>query len=386
MALHFSKEIFLTRQNHVCKMMQHKKLDALIMFRQESMYYLSGYDSFGYSFFQAMVLDAKGSLFLLTRAPDLRQAQHTSIIDDDDIYIWRDGDHRHPSYRLKDILQQKNMANLTFGVEYEAYGLTGANTKSLDEALTGFGNIIDASHLVSKIRLVKDEKEITYLKKAGSLGDHALETALPLIKAGGDEGDILSAMQGAILKAGGDYPANEFVIGSGRDALLCRYKSGRSVLQKNDQLTLEWAGVYRHYHAALMRTAVIGQPHNDHLFMFDVARNALLACEAMLRPGNFCHDVFMAHANVLDQAGLKNHRLNACGYAMGSTFAPMWMDWPMLHENNEVELKANMAFFIHIIIVNSETGHAQTLGRSSVIQANRDNILLSRLPLELIQK
>ncbi len=49
-------------------------------------------------------------------------------------------------------------------------------------------------------------------------------------------------------------PANEFIIGSGRDALLCRYKSGRRKLSKRDQLTLEFAGVYRHYHAAFMRT------------------------------------------------------------------------------------------------------------------------------------
>lgn len=33
-------------------------------------------------------------------------------------------------------------------------------------------------------------------------------------------------MQGAVLAGGGDYPANEFIIGSGADALLCRYKAG----------------------------------------------------------------------------------------------------------------------------------------------------------------
>ena len=45
------------------------------MFRQESMYWLTGYDTFGYVFFQTLVLDNKGNIILLTRAPDLRQAQ-----------------------------------------------------------------------------------------------------------------------------------------------------------------------------------------------------------------------------------------------------------------------------------------------------------------------
>ena len=65
-------------------------------------------------------------------------------------------------------------------------------------------------------------------------------------------------MQGAVFKGGGDYPGNEFIIGSGPQALLVRYAAGRRKLDPQDQLTLEFAGVYRHYHACLMRTIVIG--------------------------------------------------------------------------------------------------------------------------------
>ena len=36
--------------------MKDQKLDALLMFRQESMYWLTGYDTFGYVFFQTLVL------------------------------------------------------------------------------------------------------------------------------------------------------------------------------------------------------------------------------------------------------------------------------------------------------------------------------------------
>ena len=68
------------------------------------------------------------------------------------------------------------------------------------------------------------------VEKAAELSDAALDAALPLIKTGGDEADILAAMQGAIFAGGGDYPANDFVIGSGPDALLVRYKSGRRKL------------------------------------------------------------------------------------------------------------------------------------------------------------
>ena len=53
MALHFSKKEFSTRKENVLKKMKEQDLDALLLFRQESMYWLTGYDTFGYVFFQA---------------------------------------------------------------------------------------------------------------------------------------------------------------------------------------------------------------------------------------------------------------------------------------------------------------------------------------------
>ena len=80
MALHFSKNEFLDRKAKVLQLMEIQNLDGLLMFRQESMYWLTGYDTFGYVFFQTLILDKKGNTILLTRAPDLRQAQNTSNI------------------------------------------------------------------------------------------------------------------------------------------------------------------------------------------------------------------------------------------------------------------------------------------------------------------
>ncbi len=60
MALHFSKEEFAERQYRTIEQLKNQQLDGLLMFRQESMYYLSGYDSFGYVFFQCLYLDADG--------------------------------------------------------------------------------------------------------------------------------------------------------------------------------------------------------------------------------------------------------------------------------------------------------------------------------------
>ena len=165
-------------------------------------------------------------------------------------------------------------------------------------------------------------------------------------------------------------------------ALLCRYQSGRRKLADVDQITLEWAGVYRQYHAAMMRTVLTGKATDRHKEMHAACEEALLACEARLVPGATMGEVYAAHAEVFDKAGLSAHRLNACGYSMGAHYAPCWMDPPMFYEGNSQVLAPNMVFFLHMICMDSESGCAMSLGRSSLVTAETPHIL-SNQPLEL---
>ncbi len=383
MALHFEHDEFAARLTRLTAAMQERKLDAVLLFAQESMYWLTGYDTFGFCFFQSLVVKADGSMVLLTRSADLRQARHTSIIDN--IVIWADRDNANPAFDLRNLLNDLGLLGMKIGIEYQTHGLTAANGRKLDEQMTTFGAISDFSGVIDGLRSIKSAAEMEKVRRAAELGDDAFERALPLIKAGADEGKILAAMHAAIFEGGGDYPANEFIIGSGPDALLCRYKAGRRKLDKNDQLTLEWAGVYNHYHAALMRTVVIGTPTPRHLELQAAAHEALLAVEETMKPGKTFGEVFAAHAAVMDDHGMVRHRLNACGYSLGARFTPSWMDMPMFYANNPVEVQSGMVLFAHMIIMDSETNTAMCLGRTSLIgQAAAEP--LSRLPLDLIVK
>jgi Xaa-Pro dipeptidase len=381
MALHFARPEYDRRIAATRAAMARQGLDGLLLFQQESMYYLTGYDTFGFCFFQCLYLGADGKLALLTRSADLRQARHTSIIED--IRIWTDAAGAKPAGELRSMLESLGCKGKRLGIETQSYGLTHFNGKQLDEALSGFVKLVEASDLVNMIRVVKSPAELRYVRKAGELGDAALKAAVRKTKAGADEGEILAAQQAAVFAGGGDYPANEFIIGSGRDALLCRYKSGRRKLSKRDQLTLEWAGVYRHYHAALMRTLIVGKPMKQHLAMDAACREALAAVEEQLKPGRTAGDVFAAHARVMDEHGMRNHRLNACGYSLGAKFTPSWMDSPMFYQGNPVEIQPGMVFFAHMILMNSEAGSAYCLGRTYIIGEKRPEPV-SKAPLGMI--
>jgi Xaa-Pro dipeptidase len=358
--IHVSAAELAARRARLLDALAAQKLDGVLLFAQESDYWLTGYDTFGFCFFQCLYVAADGRTALLTRSADLRQAQRTSNIAD--IRIWKDGAAAEPARDLRRMLDDLG-AGRRLGVEFDATGLTHARGRALEAALAGY-ELVDVSALVPALRVRKSAEELVFVREAARLSDLADHAAAEATRAGADEGEILAEMHRVIFAAGGDYPGNEFIIGSGGDALLCRYKSGRRRLDADDQLTLEFAGVSRHYHAAIMRTHVIGRPRPLHESYHAAARAALDACAAELTPGRTAGDVFAAHARTLDAHGLSRHRLNACGYALGARFTPSWMDAPMFYENNPHVLGPDEVYFLHMILMDSDSETAMCLGRT----------------------
>lgn len=378
--LHFEPQEFDGRLQRLKAEMANRKLDAMLLFAQDSMYWLTGYDTFGYCFFQCLVVKADGEMRLLTRSADLRQARHTSNIET--VVVWRDRAGANPALDLRDLCDEMGLLGSRIGIEWATHGLTAAAGQLVQDKLGAFATLVDASDLVPGLRLVKSAAEIEHVREAARLGDAAFDAMLALVREGADEADLLHALQGEVLRLGGDYPANPFILGSGPDALLCRYKSGRRKLLGQDQLTVEWAGVKAQYHAPAMRTVIVGKPLIRHEELYAAAHEALLAAEAAMRPGSTFGDVFDAHARVMEEHKLAKHRLAACGYSVGARYAPSWMDPQMFYTGNPREIAPGMTLFAHMIVMDSDEGVAMTLGRTYLTTDGAPEPL-SSLPLEL---
>lgn len=380
--IHFSTEELAARRAAVAAELAERGLDGLLMFRQESMYYLTGYDTFGYVFFQCLYMGTDGeTLTLLTRTPDLRQARHTSVIED--IRLWYDAEDVNPADSLREILEEHGCQGGRLGIETDAYGLTGFELKRVESALSGFCELVEASDLVTRQRMVKSPAEIEYVREAARLADLGFDRVVEAAGPGAFEGDVLAALQGAIFEGGGDFPANEVIIGSGPRALLFRSAAGMRRMDPVDQLSLERAGSFRHYHAAMMRTMAVGEASDYQRRLHSAVREATEAMTEALTPGRPVGEVDDAHRRVLDDAGLREHRFAACGYSLGTTFSPNWMDRPMLYSGNPTLAEPGMVFFLHCIVTDSYRGVAMSLGQTCLVTDDGREVLSAR-PLDLI--
>ncbi len=340
-------------------------LDGVLLFRQESMYYLTGYDTSGYTMFQAMYCGVDGRIFLLTRSADRLQSAMTSVIED--IHVWEDRDGADPTADLKRVLKQYGCTGKRLGVEYHAYGLTGQCARMVDAALDGFCFTRDSSDLVRELRLVKSPAELDYVRKAGEISDRAWKVAVSGSVPGRFLGSVYGEMMHEIMSADGDPSASRWPMGSGEDALMVRYHTGKGHIGNDDQVQHEFAAAYRHYHAALMSVIVTGRPSAVQQDMFRACRDTLDACMDALRSGNTVGQVYQAHVDGLTTAGYGHAALKACGYSMGISYPPTWMDWPMIWRDHPDLLQPGMVFFIHMILLDDSTGLAMSLGETAIV-------------------
>jgi len=380
MVLHFERDEFTRRIAAARASLARERLDALILTAQESLYYLTGFDTSGFVFFQCAVLLCDASeITLLTRRPDLEQARRTSIIDD--VRLWWDREGADPTVELKAILEEKGLKGCSVGIELRSFGLTADNYELIRRRLEGWCRLGDASHLVRELRLVKSAAEIAYVRRAAELADHSLLAMLAEARPGAFEGAIAAAGCVPILVGGGDPAPSGPVLGSGERALLVRSAAGFRHLDPVDQLTLEFAASYRHYCACLMRTVGIGTPNPAQREMFEVTREAIAAMTAAARPGCPLGSINDAHQRVYDRAGYAQARMGACGYALGARFRPTWMDVPpMLYSGNPTPAAPGMVLFVHAILIDAPRNLAMSLGHSILVTANGCEVLSKLTP------
>ena len=380
-ALHFEVGELHDRIAAARAELRRRGLGALLIFAQESHFYLTGYDSTGYLFFQCAVLTADDQpIVLLTRRPDLQQARETSILGD--VRIWYNTEGVNPAEDLRTILEEKGLEGERIGIELDTYGLTGASLMQVRRALAGWPELEDASDLVRGLRVVKSAAEIAYVREAGRLADRALLAMLDSARPGRLDTEISAAGLSEILKGGGDVPPAGPLVNSGRRALYGRSVCGAHRLEAVDQVTIEFAATFRRYNACIMRTAAVGRAEPRHREMFAVVREALGAMTEAATPGRPLGEIDDAHRAVFDRAGHRTNRFSACGYSLGATYRPSWMDVPpMLYSGNATPARPGMVLFLHAMLADAERGLAMSAGHTILITDGGREVL-SELPLD----
>lgn len=388
MAFSGAPSLPFTREEHDARIarlraeLRRRDLAAMLVFAQESHFWLTGYDTGGWVFFQcALVTADETAIVLLTRRPDLLQARQTSIIED--IRLWWDSPTANPPTELKAILDERGLKGARIAVELNTHGLTGWNLWRLQKTLEGFCTLEDDDHLIRKLRLVKSPAEIAYMRQAGKLLDRSLEAVIAAARPGIMDGALTATYLKVVLEGGGDMPPNHPLFNSGARAVYGRGVSVPRLLEPIDQIIVEYPVAVRRYNAKTEWTILLGRATDKQRHMYATVRETLDRMTEIARPGTPLGKIFDVHADGLDAGGYKAARFGATGYSVGCTFPPTSMDVPpMIFHGNETVCEPGMTLFYHVMLGDPDTGYGMGVGHTLLVTEGAPE-LLTGLPSDL---
>ena len=273
---------------------QYRNSDSSFPFRQESnFYYLSGFCE-------------PASLIAITK----KDNKITSLIfvppKDKLKEIW-DGYRAGPIGAVKDFLFDKAYDNtqidemlpdILFGSDIVLYPIGKKN--GFDQKVINWTskaskkdrhskslNISDASSIIGNARLIKDDHEISLIKKACSISADAHIEAMKSVKGGDSEQFIESMYIHEFSKRGARYPAYNPIVAGGENACVLHYVENNQQLNNDDLLLVDAGCEYEMYAADITRTfPVSGKFSDEQLAIYKVVLDAMNAAIDMVKPGN----------------------------------------------------------------------------------------------------
>lgn len=326
-------------------------IDVLLITDPANMNYLSGYDGWSFYVHQILVLiiDEEQPIWI-GRGQDVNGAKVTTWLYHDNIIPYSDdyvqSTTKHPMDFVANILQEIGQAKRTIAVEKDSYYFTAMCFERLK---LGLPNALfkDGTNLVNRVRLIKSNQEIEYMRNAARIVERAMQTAINSIEAGVRECDVAANIYQAQISGteffGGDYPAIVPLMPSGKKTSTPHLTWSDDRYKDGDTVILELAGCYKRYHSPLARTLVIGQPSQQVSDLSNVVIEGLNAALDFVKPGVTCEEVETVWRKSIEKSGfIKDSRI---GYSMGLNYPPDWGEHTAsLRQGDKTILQPNMTF------------------------------------------
>lgn len=347
---------FQNRLDKVRDKMSEEGIDALVTTTPENIFYLTGYQTLGYWYFQALIVPMDKPPFIVLRGLENPNVHGRTYLAHSYPYM----DHEDPIERFRDAIVSFELHDKKLGVELHSYFLRNTEFAQAKKLLPDV-TFTDVSGMVEDLRKVKSGLEIENLKKAGRYTHMGIVAALQEAKIGNTENDIAAAFYKGSLDAGSHYMAVPPFVASGPRSYLAHATFMNRTLEPNEFILLEGAGAYNRYHAPCMRTIYLGKPLPWFLEIETILQEALSTAIKSMIPGVTAAEVDHINQKMIEKNHFGGKQTSRTGYSIGIAFAPDWGEGHIISlvEGENTVLKENMTFHVLSYIEIPESKHSK---------------------------
>ncbi|TQF66398.1 aminopeptidase P family protein [Rhodococcus spelaei] len=284
-------------------------VDALLVTDLLNIRYLTGFTGSN----AALVVDAR----------DAEGAEDRTVICTDGRYVIQVGEQVPDLRALIDrssapALVRMLTADPGIRVGFESHVVTV-------DALSGWQSVapdldfVRTPGCVERLRMVKDEHEVSLLRRACASADLALAVLVERggLRPGRTEREVGRELEFLMLEHGADGISFETIVATGANSAVPHHRPTDAVLAAGDFVKLDFGATVEGYHSDMTRTYVLGSAADWQRDVYDLVARAQAAGRAALAPGVEVASVDAAARSVIEDAGYGELFVHGLGHGVG---------------------------------------------------------------------
>lgn len=204
--------------------------------------------------------------------------------------------------------------------------------------------LIALDNPLKELRSIKDNVEITAMKKAAQLAWRGFEYICSILKPGVTEGQVALDFEVFCKRNGAEDLSFEPIIAFGANTACPHHHSGSKVLQEGDAVLVDIGVIVDHYCSDMTRVVFFGEPDSELEKMYALVQRAHHRALALCKPGTKIKDLDIAARSVFSKENLEGYFLHSLGHGIGlqiHEYPPIKQDLP-----ESLELKPGMVITI----------------------------------------
>ena len=199
---------------------------------------------------------------------------------------------------------------------------------------------------LDELRQVKDEEEITLIRKACEIADAAFLDIVGFIRPGISEIEVAARLEQYMRSLGSERPAFTTIVASGKRGSMPHGIASEKLIVSGEFVTMDYGAVYRGYHSDITRTICVGRADDEQRRVYEAVLKAQLTGLSSVAVGVSGKAVDKAARENLKAAGLEEHFGHGLGHSLGLE----------IHEEPRLSPKSDCQHLLKNMLVTVEPG------------------------------
>ena len=289
----------------------------------------------------------------------------------DDMLRVFDNEAHHTSILRKEIGKMTRIG-------INARELTHANFLALKRDFPN-AQFLDVSDAIIQARSVKDDEEISLIKKSAEIVSRSFSSIPEEMNEGITEIEIASILNSKMQKNGASSPSFETIVAFGPHSAEPHYSPRRSRLKRGDYALFDFGARYMRYCSDMTRTLVFGKASSEMRQVYQTVMEAQNIGIDALQAGEKASNVHGMVAKFIDSTKYKGRFTHSTGHTIGLSVH----DGGLLSSSSEIILEDGMVFTIEPGIYIPTFGGVRI--EDDFLVRNRKAEVLTKAPRELME-